>query len=862
MAQKLTESFITTVTPGSYIDVNVKSNPVGAGNSGNIVIVGEAEGGEATFGIDSANGLILKDNYYAPSQASEVINKYISGNIVDAFRALASPSSDADIVGAPNRIYIAKTNKGTQAVATIASSYGILKDKNYGAGGNRYNYQVTQTKSEVAPSITGDALTFSATTEEGSIVIAQSAMADGDYFYITAQDGTKYAVALDTTGGAANEPTGAKYVGADYKVYLDVSGAATDPALATAIIGAFNGLTDFTSKVTLSDTTSAIIGIAQVTAGVVATLPEAYNKDDTSSGASVGACGTAYVSTQTGDDADGSLFNGLEFTVRDQGAVETVITLSNTESDHDSISDLASEIDAALPTALSCSAVGNQLKIFMADISDDTSNVLGYGRCFELIDSTPGDLAAIGFDEGLNYSSQEPEIQLNINRSDTNVTEEFIIPAEVAMTIGYNGTTATLSITDSALTTTVTGGSGSNLSIDLAEFSTLKDLADYINSQTGYNCTVDPTSTSRLPSVLDDVTDLPIAVTGTNIEAGRIKKSLYNFNSKANDSAVLNFTASESKGLPLKMSTIAYLSGGTKGATTAADIVNAISDLETIDINFVIPLFSRNASDDIGDSLTDSNSTYTIDAINALVKSHILKMSTPKIKKHRTAFLSYWGTYTEVKQKVGSISHYRASMCFQRATQVNSVGDQVSYLPWYSSCIAAGMQAAGFYKAIVNKYANIISFTDPEGYDSGNPGQVEDAITSGLLFFEKTTSGNVWVSDQTTYSYDENFVYNSIQAVYTSDIVALDLTSSFKRAIVGKSLADVDDTAALSFLAQKMDQYKKQKLIAASSDAPLGFKNAKIQIIAPVMRVGVEIKLSTAVYFVPINLDISQITSA
>ena len=59
-----------------------------------------------------------------------------------------------------------------------------------------------------------------------------------------------------------------------------------------------------------------------------------------------------------------------------------------------------------------------------------------------------------------------------------------------------------------------------------------------------------------------------------------------------------------------------------------------------------------------------------------------------------------------------------------------------------------------------------------------------------------------------------------------------------------------------------MDTYKRQKLIAASDDAPLGFKNATIEIVAPVMRVGVEIKLATAIYFIPISLDISSITSS
>ena len=98
--------------------------------------------------------------------------------------------------------------------------------------------------------------------------------------------------------------------------------------------------------------------------------------------------------------------------------------------------------------------------------------------------------------------------------------------------------------------------------------------------------------------------------------------------------------------------------------------------------------------------------------------------------------------------------------------------------------------------------------------------------------------------------------------MYSSDLVALDLSESFQIAFVGQSLADVDAATALSFLASKMDAYKKQKLIAASDDAPLGFKNASVTINAPIMEVRVEIKLATAILFIPINLEFSQVQSA
>jgi hypothetical protein len=557
----------------------------------------------------------------------------------------------------------------------------------------------------------------------------------------------------------------------------------------------------------------------------------------------------------------GSALNGTEFKVRQVGGAEVTVTLSNASLDHADIASLVVELNALLPVGLSASAgsPANSLIIYM-DV-DAAANAKGYGKSFELIDSTPGDLAALGHVAGLVISSQEPEIQVDINRQDTNVNESFIVKADVALEIGYQGTTGTVTITDSVLTTAVTGGSGSALSIQLNQYNTLSDLASFINAQTGYSCSVVAASTQTSPVKLDNVSAQGICSTNSAVKAGRIKKAAANFADMLAQSAVLDFSATATAGLPL-VSVKTFLIGGAKGSTTAANVVAATTDLEGINVNFVVPLFSRDASSDIADGLTDSSSTYTIDAVNALIKSHVLKMSTAKIKKHRSCVLSFWGTYSEAKAKAGSLANARCSMAMQKSTQVNSQGVVVSYLPWHTAAIAAGMQVAGFYKSITNKLANVISFEDPSGFDSGSPGNIEEALDAGLLFMEKAVVGNKWVCDQTTYGIDTNFVYNSMQAMYDADLVALDLAESFQTAFVGQSLADVDAATAISFLASKMDQYKKQKLIAASDDAPLGFKNAKVKINGPIMEISVEIKLATAILFIPINIEISAVQSA
>jgi hypothetical protein len=714
MSLRVVTSFLNTNIPGAYPNITVQSQPVGLGQSGIIVIMGEAVGGP------SYQQVALKNNTFTPDQLSKVQQKYISGQIVDAFSALTAPSNDPNITGSANLIYIVKTNTSAQASAVMATSYGTLRDQNYGLPGNSYSYQVTSTQTEDAPVITGGTITnFPATV------------------------GMQFSVRVN--GGAAT------------------------------VVGPLAG------------------------------------------------------------------------TINNVGDLVTAINNALTSA---SITNVTASANPLSPTT--------SIQLVM---SDSTPLTNGFGQNLELIDSTPGDLASLGLAAGQNISSAEAEIEVQINNAATGSSETLSVAPNIALTVGYQGTTATMTInhTTGLLTTTVTGGSGSNLSVTLSTYKTIAALAAYIAAQPGYTAAALPAAQQEPPSALDAVTSAGIATTIAGGQPGRIKDSAFTFQQVIGTSLYLNFVPTATSGLPATMAAPAFLTGGLRGATLAADIVNALAQIAGVQCNIIVPLISQDASADIIAGLTDPGSTYTIAATNALVKNHCITYSTPKLKRNRICVLSFNGTYANAQSAAMGLANYRCSLAFQGSTDVNSVGVITNFQPWYTAVIAAGMQAGGFYKSICNKLANVISFTDPTGFDSGSPGDVEQALSAGMLILTAATAGSLWVSDQTTYGFDTNFVYNSIQAVYTSDILALDLAASFQAAFVGQSLADVDAATGLSYLAQKMEGYKKLKLIAASDDAPLGWKNGKITILAPEMDVSVEIKLATAIYFIPISINISQV---
>jgi hypothetical protein len=174
---------------------------------------------------------------------------------------------------------------------------------------------------------------------------------------------------------------------------------------------------------------------------------------------------------------------------------------------------------------------------------------------------------------------------------------------------------------------------------------------------------------------------------------------------------------------------------------------------------------------------------------------------------------------------------------------------------------AAAMQAAGFYRGIFNKGINISGAVQAAGdFNDQDDDAVEQALQSGLLIVKRDENGGFrYVSDQTTYGADSNFVYNSIQATYVADVVALTTAQRMERAFVGQSYADINASLGRLAFEAIMGDMLRLKLIAKSDDAPSGWKNLKIDIQAPAMVVQAEIKLATLNYFVVINFSVSMV---
>lgn len=562
--------------------------------------------------------------------------------------------------------------------------------------------------------------------------------------------------------------------------------------------------------------------------------------------------------------------------VIDGGSSENVgwYIVSLTENDALSAFVELSRISNGSPASVAATAIVSEAN----DLACNDPQIKGFGKSMELYDgAAAANISTLFFELGtetssawinqLIGSSAELAKQIVTKQSFSSNDETFTVGGHIALQIGYKGTSATATVAEVSgvlrLTTSVVGGIGANLNIDLSKVATMADLVTKINSNPGYSASLASNADAQKnPSILDRST-YSIASSTDLRRPGRIKRDASEI--RALSSTRVNFDALSPAGLP-EDAAFAFLTGGLKGSTSSLQFSQAIDALQGVRTNFVIPLVSQDASADIAINQTEAGSTYTVDAVNAAVKSHVISMSTAKIKRHRIGVVSKRGTFIQAQASAQNMSNFRIAHLFQDVLNLNSQGEIEQFQPWMGSTVAAAMQAAGNYKSIFNKNVNISGALQAAGdFDDENLTQVEDAILAGLIPIQRQETGGFnFVTDQMTYGLDNNIIYNSMQAVYVADLMALSLAQSLQTAFVGESVADVNEGVATSFIKGKLAEFLQAKWTVSSPQqgAPSGWTSIDVKIEGSVMYVQVCVIEATTIKFIPINLNIEGIRSS
>lgn len=919
MAQNyVTESGVSLTIPNTYVDVSVKSGQSGVATSGVITLIGESEQGPA-FSDESD----LQSLAFTPDQFSRVAQKYGSGAIVDAFRAVVAAANDPNITGSVNLVRILKTNISQAATSTLrsnGSNYSTLTARVRGTDGNLIKVRSQESSPEVSPETGSMSYVPQYTSNDSKIIINGSEHAGSVSDYLELAD---LASSIDDSyndialiGSTESLPVATK-VGATLTastpdaetLIVSLSSGNTfdgSPAIGDSIVIAASG--DFSCS---SDSLISNSGVNNLGSYIISSITNTntsasmtlklINSPSASLASSSGTITAGQrdlilyksvnirnVSGQNRESAYGmtgtftSTVSGQNVTLTAPSAwalqpkagdylkVSSSGFAGLTQGTYQITSANSTSVSAIRLSFGSAGASSTQNVVTAIDASNEDFKIErqvidGKGKSMELsgfdsVFKSPSTRETSSALNTLLTSASEYRNSFTVAKSTNTAT--FSSGGEIALRVGSDYSANASGVNKMEILTDridFSNTDGVVFSASYSQFKTMRDLADFISSQSGMSADLPSAKFGSIaPSNLDEGTFSLASDIGA--KSARCKIDAFRFNQAVNESGLITSTQISYSGLPEASTGDTFLTGGTKGATTSAQAVAAIDACEKLDTNFIVPLFSKDASDDIASELTDSGSTYTIDAINQYVQAHVLKMSQVKMRKNRIAIVSKDASYEDQKEAASEVTSQRVAMAFQRIRTTSASGSIVEYQPWMGAVIAAGMQAAAGYKGIVKKFAKISGALKSD-FDANSPGDLEDALKSGLLILERVNTGGYrWVSDQTTYSVDNNFVYNSLQAVYLADLMTLQLIQVFDRAVVGKSVAEISAAAAKSILAATMFDFLRLNWIAPSDDdAPKGYKNASVKITGPVMEISVEAKLAGLIYFVPINFQISEV---
>jgi hypothetical protein len=863
MAINVSFNGATIFKPGAYSKTTIDLGggfPIGP--AGLIAIFGEADGGAP--GTDETD---IAQNRFTADQLVTIRNKYRSGPIVDACNFLFAPGSDAAIPGGAQTVWIYKTNASVRAEHAATGGYMTIQAEEYGVTGDRITYTLTEDSDSTTATHTGSALAFGAVAEVTTItpVADVAGSLNNTYFTISsAADATSYYVWYNVAGGGVDPAPG----GTGVEVAIATNDTAD--AIATATQGVMDLLADFS----VVDNTGSFT--VTNTAGGTAT-----------DAADTGATGFGIVVDTQGDDADGSALNGATFDLAlDGSSTLTTITLSGSEGDHDSTADLALEIDGQLPAGMTCiESVGTPGALEISIDAAANDHQLGYGRSFELIETNAGDLALMGLTEAMYSATVEPYVSIALDHKVDNVQETDVLGGNIVLSLGHDGTggvtDAAVSVTaDSVILREDTGSGLADARTMLkSSFSTLSQLVDEINLRPGWTASTGNGSAGTgaiynqlSPSVLDLVTDVGAFSAAGNMPA-RLKKDADDIRTFFELSFLTRLTGTEpTTGLPSAETEVA-LSGGAKGGTTSADVLDALDKFTKFHVNSVVPLFSRDAADDIADGLTDASSSYTIASIHQLVKTHISLMKTTKRKSERQGYMSFRGSYADAKESAGTLADGRFQLCIQDIRQTDSTGSIRWFQPWALSCLLAGARGgAAVGEPMTFKFLNcsgirhtaqslntdeadIVADFDPDL-------QSDDAIQAGITFMEAPQTGGFRVVvDNTTYGRDNNFVFNRANVLYAADIVAFNFRNALENIYIGrKNTVGVSDIAGTA--SSILTGFLQQGITVSTSDAPQGFKNLTVEIDGNVIKVNVIIKIVEGIDFILSEITIQRATSA
>lgn len=415
-------------------------------------------------------------------------------------------------------------------------------------------------------------------------------------------------------------------------------------------------------------------------------------------------------------------------------------------------------------------------------------------------------------------------------------------------TVQLNGTTAVagtalwsrvdgLALGELAAATTLTI-SGTSVDAVFNSLATIQKLADKFNSTLGYTFAIPTiTNASSYPA-----TDLDFQ-TATSIKASAImtaKGGLAAIIAKLNSESqlVVASKGSVASGPPDNTSSAVFLTGGHEGSAvsgqegiptaSATDWQNALDLLTKVRVNTVVPL--------TGDP-----------AIHAKVKAHceymggVGRSERDMVVGALNTALDGLPSKAEVKSQIIDLNTRHARVVGQSIERYDTNGDRSEFLPPFTACVIAGMQAGSpVGTSLTHKFANVLKLSQSNTWNPVD--DAEELIQAGLCMLETVDGiGRRVVRNVTTHLTSSNIAFTEASVNEAVNFSVYNFRETMER-MVGKAGFAGSVNAAKGLAVNILGLLINVSIIA--------WRSLDIQLILDVLEVAVEIAPVLPINFV------------
>jgi len=384
--------------------------------------------------------------------------------------------------------------------------------------------------------------------------------------------------------------------------------------------------------------------------------------------------------------------------------------------------------------------------------------------------------------------------------------------------VRYSGAAASASLSINASTMTLAAPTGTTVAtLDLATFATVADLVDRISLVAGWTATVtDGSGEQPTAGALDFLVDADAKTDDLPVYA-----DLQAVVDWINGNAEPLLTATKAAGagrVPANI-TSTFLSGGTNGNTQVSDWADALTMLQSEDVQWVVP-----ASGDA--------------AVHALVSAHVKFMSEIMSKERRAIVGTALSTSDAAANAAAkAINSDRVGLVHLGVYDYNTAGRLTLYPPY----IAAAMLGGGFAgvnpgTALTNKALNV------RGLERKlrNPTDTDVLLRGGVIPLEDRPTGYFVVQSISTWLTNTNYNRRELSTGTAADYTARAVREAVQP-IIGKNgnaarLAEA--RARTTTVLNELSRPEPQGIgVLAGDDNNPAWKNLKITITGDVMRI-------------------------